>query len=119
MDRHDFIGGRVITVFAVTADGSLQYAKVVRSPSDLMSNEVMRVLKKWPLFSRFKPGIQYALPVGFQLGSEDPSTPVPEIKTRINVSSNIYNPNAVDIPDNPPGSLMLNEVILRGYIKKQ
>ncbi len=115
-DRQERIGGRVITLFAVDAYGNLQYAKVVRAPSEAMSNEVMRVLKKWPRFSWFKPGVQYALPVSYTLGYEDSTTPILEVKTRPNVPTSIYNPNVVDIPDNPAGSLTLNDVIIRGYL---
>jgi TonB family protein len=119
-DRQDAIAGRVITVFAVDENGSLQYAKVVRSPSDMMSDEVLRVLKKWPLFSRFKPGVQYTLPISFTIGYEDGPTGITvEPKDRGVGTSKIYNPNSVDIPVSAPGSLILNDVVIRGYIKKQ
>jgi outer membrane biosynthesis protein TonB len=121
VDRKDTISGRVITVFAVDANGSLQYAKVVRTPSVMMGDEVIRVLKKWPRFSWFKPGVQYTVSVTFTLGYEDSSTGIKiEPKYRDGTGSpTIYNPNSVDIPANPAGSLMLNDIILRGYIKKQ
>jgi TonB family protein len=114
-DRQEAIGGRVITLFAVDADGNLQYAKVVRSPSNQMSDEVIRVLKKWPRFSWFKPGIQYAVPVNFSINVEGPWDG--EIRSRV-ITPNVYNPNAVDIPTNPPGSRMLSEIVIRGYTKR-
>jgi TonB family protein len=117
IDRHDTIGGRVITVLAVNANGSLQYAKVVRSPSDMMSDEVMRVLKKWPRFSWFRPGVQYAVSVTFTLGYDDSSEDL-ELKSRRDGSFKIYNPNSVDIPANPNGSLMLSDIVIRGYVKR-
>ncbi|NNU34575.1 hypothetical protein HK413_11655 [Mucilaginibacter sp. S1162] len=55
-DRLDSIGGRVITLFAVDDNGNLQYAKAIRTPSEAMGNEVMRVLKKWPKFSGLSRG---------------------------------------------------------------
>jgi TonB family protein len=114
-DRQDAIGGRVITVFSVDADGNLQYAKVVRTPSGLMGDEVLRVLKKWPRFSWFKPGIQYTVPVTFNVQVEGPVDG--EIKSRV-IKPNIYNPNSVEIPDNATASLMLSDIVIRGYVKK-
>lgn len=118
-DRLDSIGGRVITLFAVDADQKLQYAKIVRTPSAAMGDEVLRVLKKCTLLNVLKPGVQYVLPISFTLGYEDSSTGIVfEPKSRATGSVETYNPNAIDIPINQPGALSLNEVILRGYIKK-
>ncbi|MBC7398693.1 MAG: energy transducer TonB, partial [Mucilaginibacter sp.] len=118
-DRQETIGGRVITLFSVDADHNLQYAKVVRTPSAAMGDEVIRVLKKCTDFDPLKPGVQYTLRVAFTLGYEDSSTGI-EIEPKYRggtESPKIYNPNAVAIPFG--GGLVLNDVVIRGYIKKQ
>jgi hypothetical protein len=115
--------GKVIALFAVDADHKIQYIKVVRTPSLLMSAEVIRSLKINKYLSILKPGVQYVVPVEFTLDSEDGSTvqppnPIPA-DTKPDLSKNIYNPNNLDLPDVTLKSLMLNDVVIRGYIKKQ
>ncbi|TSJ40596.1 hypothetical protein FO440_12665 [Mucilaginibacter corticis] len=118
-DRKEHIAGRVITIFALDADHNLQYAKVVRTPSDAMANEVIRVLKKCTELSILKPGIQYTLPISYTLDNGnigDPVTVTQDPKTH-DPNSGIYNPNSIDI-QNLGGGLGLNEVVIRGYTKQ-
>jgi TonB family protein len=116
-DRHDTIGGRVITLFAVDADHNLQYAKVIRNPSAAMGNEVIRVLKKCTELNILKPGIQYVLPITFSLGYEDNSEVI-ALNSRRTGTTEIFNPNGIDISVDSPGSLSLADIVIRGYIKK-
>jgi protein TonB len=76
VDRENGTSGRVICSFVVEKDGSLTDIKAVRSPSQTMSDEAIRVLKKSP---KWTPGIQnnrpvrvnYTVPIAFQLGEEN------------------------------------------------
>ena len=119
VDRQDTIGGRVITLFSVDANHKLQYAKVVRTPSAAMGDEIVSALQTCTEFEGLKPGVQYVLPVSFTLGyaGANNSTEV-LLKSRSTGSPKTYNPNAIDIPINPPGSLILNDIVIRGYVKK-
>jgi TonB family protein len=118
-ERQETIGGRVITLFSVDADQKLQYAKVVRTPSAALGDEVIKALQKCTEFAGLKPGVQYVLPVSFTLGYADPNNSVEvPLKSRSNGLPNTYNPNAIYIPINAPGSLSLNDVVIRGYVKK-
>jgi len=119
VDRQDTIGGRVITLFSVDANHKLQYAKVVRTPSAAMGDEIVSALQTCTEFEGLKPGVQYVLPVSFTLGyaGANNSTEV-LLKSRSTGSPKTYNPNAIDIPINPPGSLILNDIVIRGYLKK-
>ncbi|MES2427935.1 MAG: TonB family protein [Bacteroidota bacterium] len=76
VDRENGVSGRVICSFVVEKDGSLTDIKAVRSPSQTMSDEAIRVLKKSP---KWTPGIQnqhpvrvsYTVPIAFTLGEEN------------------------------------------------
>ncbi|WP_317169453.1 energy transducer TonB [Mucilaginibacter humi] len=76
VDRENGTSGRVICSFVVEKDGSLTDIKAVRSPSQTMADEAIRVLKKSP---KWTPGIQnnrpvrvnYTVPIAFQLGEEN------------------------------------------------
>jgi TonB family protein len=75
-DREAGRSGRVICSFIVEADGTLTDIKSVRSPSETMAKEAIRVLMKSP---KWKPGIKdgkavrvtYTVPIAFALGEEN------------------------------------------------
>jgi outer membrane biosynthesis protein TonB len=115
-DRQETIGGRVITLFSVNADHTLQYAKVIRMPSAAMGNEVIRVLKKCAELDILTPGRQYVLPVTFSLGYED-SSEIINLKSRGTGEAEIYNPNGIDISPDKEGR-SLADIVIRGYVKK-
>jgi hypothetical protein len=119
IDRKQHTAGRVITIFAVDDNHNLQYAKVLRSPSDAMANEIIRVLKKCTEFYMLKPGMQYTLPISFTLDNENIGN-APPLTQRLpkdhDPNSGVYNPNSIDIKNSPAG-LMLNETVIRGYTK--
>ncbi|MDB5156895.1 MAG: TonB family C-terminal protein [Mucilaginibacter sp.] len=120
-DRAQHVAGRVITIFAVDADHNLQYAKVVRTPSDAMGDEIVRVLKKCTELYMLKPGIQYTLPISYTLddGNGGDVLPITQKLPKVHdPNSGVYNPNSMDI-DNLPTGLVLNEIVIRGYIKKK
>ncbi|MBR5062130.1 MAG: energy transducer TonB [Prevotella sp.] len=66
--------GRVVVQFIVEADGSISNAKVVRSVSEELDAEAVRVIEKMP---KWKPGMQngkavrvrYSIPIAFRLNS--------------------------------------------------
>jgi len=67
------IQGRVIVTFVVEKDGSLSDMKIIRSPSNTLAEETIRVLK---LSTNWSPGlqnnvpvrVQYTIPVNYSLG---------------------------------------------------
>ena len=73
--RENGIQGTVYLTFIVERDGSISNVRILRSPSDLLSEEASRVVKSMP---RWKPGkaagknvrVQYTLPLHFQLQLE-------------------------------------------------
>jgi protein TonB len=66
------VQGAVVVQFIVEKDGSLSAVKAVRSPSELLSKEAIRVISSSP---KWKPGmqnkkpvrVQYYMPIGFKL----------------------------------------------------
>jgi hypothetical protein len=124
VDRDNHIQGKVIAIFSVDDDHHIQYIKVVRTPSDWMSGEVIRSLKINKYLSVLKPGVRYTVPVEFTLGVNDSSTGemvepgVQPTGYKSDPAKNIYNPSNMFIDINQRGGLMLNQVIIRGYIKR-
>lgn len=74
-DAKNKVSGRVICKFVVERDGSLTNIEVVRSPTEAMGKEAVRVLSLSP---KWKPGYQggklvrvsYVVPIAFSLGKE-------------------------------------------------
>ena len=66
------IGGRVIAEFFIEKDGSVTFSKILKSPHEILSKEVERVIKLSP---KWEPAIQkgekvrvkFAIPVGFAI----------------------------------------------------
>lgn len=107
--------GRVIAIFSVDDNGNLQYLKIVRSVSNSLSEEVFRVIKQSPIIKKM-PG-KWAIPVFFTLGYEDGSSSAISISlpaSETEPKTFEYNPNNIPSPN---GLKMLNEVVIRGYIK--
>jgi len=75
IDRQKKIEGRVIVQLVVEKDGSLSTIKVMRSPSETLAKEALRVMAASP---RWKPGAQngkpvrvmYTLPISFTLNNK-------------------------------------------------
>lgn len=66
------IMGRVVAEFIVESDGSVTFSKVLKSPHELLSNEVERVIKLSPKWTPAMQGekavrVKYAIPVNFIL----------------------------------------------------
>ncbi|MCC8426891.1 energy transducer TonB [Mucilaginibacter sp. UR6-11] len=72
-DARNKIEGRVICTFVVEKDGTLSNIKVIRTPTEAMGKEAVRVLSLSPAW---KPGYQggklvrvsYTVPISFSLG---------------------------------------------------
>jgi len=70
--RDNDIAGKVLTQFTVNEDGTISDIQILKSPAACFNKEVMRVVKKLPVF---KPGMQqgrpvkvrFCLPVSFNL----------------------------------------------------
>ncbi len=70
--KADGIQGTVYLTFIIEKDGSISNIRVLRSPSDMLSDEARRLVKAMP---KWKPGkqngknvrVQYNLPINFQL----------------------------------------------------
>ena len=65
------ISGRVLVEFFVEKDGSVTFSQVLKSPHEILSNEVERVIKlspKWTPASVKGEAVKvkYAIPVNFQ-----------------------------------------------------
>lgn len=78
-DRENGTSGRVICSFIVEEDGTLTNIKAVRSPSEAMGKEAVRVLMRSP---KWKPGVidgqavrvAYTVPISFNLSADDKPT---------------------------------------------
>lgn len=76
VDKENNVQGKVFVQFVVERDGSLTDIKVLRSPSETLGDEAVRVLKNSP---HWKPGIQngkpvrvmYTVPISFTLSSDE------------------------------------------------
>ncbi|WP_448700052.1 TonB family protein [Mucilaginibacter sp. AW1-3] len=81
-DKQNHVQGKVYIQFIVEPNGGLSSFKVLRSPSDAMSKESVRVMKLSP---KWKPGkqngkpvrVQFTLPINFSLADELPPPPPP------------------------------------------
>lgn len=66
------IQGKVIAAFWVEKDGSVRHGQILRSPHELLSQEVLRIIRFMP---RWVPGrengsairVRYTMPVNFRL----------------------------------------------------
>jgi len=71
VDRENKVSGRVYLTFIVEADGRLSHFNAIRSPSETLKAEAIRVLASSP---RWTPGqlggksvrVQYTLPINFE-----------------------------------------------------
>jgi hypothetical protein len=114
-DRAKTIDGPMVAVFAIDEANELKYAKVLRSPSDYMSKEVIRVLKMNSYLSLLEPGKQYIIPIQFLLKNEDDSplltkNPISSIKMS-------YTKPGVIIPEHQK-STQIDLIVILGYQKK-
>lgn len=74
-DRENNTQGRVVLSFVINKDGELTNAKVIRSVSEGIDNEALRMLKSSP---KWIPGtaygspakVRYSVPIGFALSRE-------------------------------------------------
>ena len=66
------IGGKVVAEFFIEKDGSVTFSKILKSPNEILSKEVERVIKLSP---KWEPAIQkgqkvrvkFAIPVAFEI----------------------------------------------------
>lgn len=99
--QEEWIEGRVTASFIVECDGSVSSIEIVRSPSPLLSKEVVRTLERTP---RWTPGrhdgnpirVKYLVPIDFHIGKSYPNlpeqTPPTEKRTTISSGSNAPRP---------------------------
>ena len=74
------VQGRVMVQFVVEADGTINNAKVVKSVSEELDAEALRVIEKMP---KWKPGmhrgdavrVKYTIPISFRLNSQPKEEP--------------------------------------------
>jgi TonB family protein len=79
-DHDNKVQGRAYIQFIVEQDGSIDNLKVLRTPSDAMGTEAMRVMASSP---KWKPGMQngkpvrveFTMPINFALGNDGPNAP--------------------------------------------
>jgi beta-lactamase regulating signal transducer with metallopeptidase domain/outer membrane biosynthesis protein TonB len=108
-ERDRGINGRATVEFNVSDDKHINYIKIIKSPSDNLSMEIIRVLKDSPYLKAFKGG-SWTLPVAFNLnGSTLPTSYLP-------ISNIVYNPNGFNVPAYVP-TQKLTEVVVKGYTK--
>jgi hypothetical protein len=107
--------GKLIALFAIDNKRKVKYVKILKTPVDLLSDNVVDALTKMSFPSTIKPGKAYIIPISFTLSYNRPSgsfqTPPPVSEN----SSVVYNPNKVKIPD-PARALILNEITKIGYV---
>ncbi|MFD2148467.1 energy transducer TonB [Mucilaginibacter antarcticus] len=119
VDRNAGIQGKVILTFVVEADGTLSDIKSVRSPSQTLTDEAIKVMKKSP---KWNPGTKdgkaarfaFVTPVNFALEIEDGNVVKTESKAGVAISTTGSETKAVT---SPSGYLQTNEVVIRGYVK--
>lgn len=73
------ISGKVFTQFVVNKKGKVEHIKVIKSPNDLLSNEVIRVVKTSPDWTPGKQSgkavdVSMTIPVIFKLDGKDKAT---------------------------------------------
>jgi TonB family protein len=115
-DKQYNIQGRVIVQFVIEKDGSLTDIKPIRSPSNTLTDETIRVLKMAP---RWTPGIQnekpvrvqYTIPVNFSLG--DDNMTFAELTKYLSNAANY--PDAVKSNKNP-GLIVVEINITKSHI---
>ena len=115
--RSSNVTGKVFAVFSVDDNGNLQYLKIVRSISNSASEEVFRVIKTSSVIKKM-PG-NWVVPVNFTLNDEygtatalSTSLPASELEKK----TFEYNPNNITPSDD--NQKMLNEIVIRGYVKR-
>jgi TonB family protein len=87
-DRKNNISGRVICSFIVEADGTLTDIKALRSPSDAMAKEAVRVLKLSP---KWQPGLAdnkyvrttFTVPINFNLSQQPNTNAVDKVREHV------------------------------------
>jgi len=80
IDHDNGVQGRVFVRFVIEKDGTVSETKVLRSPSNTLSDEALRVINSSPKWS---PGLkngkpvrtQFTMPVNFSLSPADPLKP--------------------------------------------
>ncbi|OCX51528.1 hypothetical protein BEL04_16010 [Mucilaginibacter sp. PPCGB 2223] len=65
------IQGRTFVQFFVNADKHIQDIKVIRTPDDALSNEVIRVLQKLAILPNAQASVTYVIPVYFYINHGD------------------------------------------------
>ena len=77
------VSGRVTTRFVINEDGSVSNVEIVRTASEMLNDEAIRVVSSMPKWSPGKVGgravkVRFTLPITFRLqGANVQSTPVP------------------------------------------
>jgi len=79
-DHNNKVQGKVYIQFVVEEDGSLDNFRIIRSPSEAMGKEAMRVMASSP---KWKPGtqdgkpvrVEFTMPINFSLSNDGPNAP--------------------------------------------
>lgn len=118
-DRKNNVQGRVYALFSVT-NGNLQYLRIVRSISNAASDEVFNTIKSSPVLKKIPNG-SWTVPVTFSLATLDDNGDVKDVSPASAAPKEkgidyVYNPQNIAMPENDVK--MLNDIVIRGYLKK-
>ena len=116
--RTNYITGRVIAQFEISNDGELRFLRIVRSPSNSISQEVFNAIKSTGSLKKM-PGT-WTILVNFTLdiineggtGVPKPTIPASEFEKK----TFEYTNNSVT-PSGAKYTKVLNEIVIRGYVK--
>jgi TonB family protein len=109
-DKENSVVGKVIARFTVNSDNKIDGADVLRSPSNSLAKEVLRVLKNCTFPADLKPGSVYVVPFSFAIKDKNDnyvSNPASnKYDTKLTIGTPITQTSA---------TVALNEVVIFGY----
>jgi hypothetical protein len=123
--RENLWYGKLLAVFSLNKARKVKYIRILESPDDILSNQVIDALRDIEYPKSLKTGKNYALPINFKfefLGAGSTLThrvPPPDSIYKILPSPSkrgaiiTYNPENVKLPSR---AILLDEIIKIGYI---
>lgn len=110
--RDKDIQGRVFVQFLLNADKRIQHVKILRTPDEALSTELVRVLQQFDMPLNVKTGVTYVIPVSFYIAHNDGDNKDTDKQT-----PNPGNGKDTTTPFVPKDGdrVMLNEVVVTTY----
>ncbi|MBC7398692.1 MAG: energy transducer TonB [Mucilaginibacter sp.] len=113
--RENENSGKLTALFAIDSKRNIKYIRILKSPVDYLSNNVIDALKSISFPSTIKPNKPYIIPINFTLEWK-PNPKNSKILPPVTVNSTIvYNPDNIKIPKHER-ALMLREITKEGFL---